>query len=76
MATTPKETSKKKSAATPKRTRKTMSDSAPTKARRTLSHDEIAQHARTLYEMSGYQGGRDVEFWLEAERQLREKKRL
>ena len=30
------------------------------------------ERARQLYEKSGYQSGREVEFWLEAERQLRE----
>ena len=76
MATTPSESPKKKPAATSKRTHKTTPASASTKAKLTPTHDDIAQHARTLFEMSGYQGGRDVEFWLEAERQLREKKKL
>ena len=35
------------------------------------THDEITLRARELYEKSGYPGGRDVAFWLEAERQLR-----
>ena len=39
---------------------------------RTLSHEQIAARAHSLYAQSGYQHGRDVEFWLEAERQLRE----
>ena len=39
---------------------------------RFATHDEIARRARELYEESGYQSGRDVEFWLEAERQLRD----
>ena len=39
---------------------------------RFATHDEIAQRARELYEESGYQSGRDLEFWLEAERQLRD----
>ena len=76
MATTPKDSTQKKSAASSKRTRKTTPESATPRQARTLTHEEISQHARTLYEMSGYQGGRDVEFWLEAERQLREKKKL
>lgn len=37
-----------------------------------LTHDVIAQRAHDLYVQSGYQGHRQVEFWLEAERQLRE----
>jgi hypothetical protein len=39
---------------------------------RTLTHEAIALRAHSLFEESGYQNGRDVEFWLEAERQLRE----
>ena len=34
------------------------------------SHDEIAWLAHELYVQSGFQGGREVEFWLEAERRL------
>ena len=46
---------------------------APVTARpRSLTHEAIALRAHSLYEQSGYQGGREVEFWLEAERQLRE----
>jgi hypothetical protein len=72
MASTMRETPRKKSA-TPKsattatRTRKT------TTARPLLAtHDQIALRAHELYERSGRQPGREVEFWLEAERQLRE----
>jgi len=36
------------------------------------THDEIAFRAHELYVQSGYQGGREVEFWLQAERELRE----
>jgi hypothetical protein len=39
---------------------------------RTLKHEDIAVRAHSLYVQSGYQAGREVEFWLEAERQLRE----
>jgi len=39
---------------------------------RSVTHDEIAARAHSLYAQSGFQHGRDVEFWLEAERQLRE----
>ena len=39
---------------------------------RTLRHEDIAVLAHSLYEQSGYQAGREVEFWLEAERRLRE----
>lgn len=39
---------------------------------RRLSHEQIAVRAHEIYESSGRQHGRDVEFWLEAERQLRE----
>ena len=34
------------------------------------SHDAIAIRAHELYAQSGYRPGREVEFWLEAERQL------
>ncbi len=46
--------------------------SAVTARPRSLTHEAIAVRAHALYEQSGYQGGREVEFWLEAERQLRE----
>jgi len=39
---------------------------------RSITREEIAVRAHSLYAQSGYQHGRDVEFWLEAERQLRE----
>lgn len=51
--------------------RKRTSPSTPT-ATRMPSYDEIALRARSLYEQSGHTPGRDEEFWLEAERQLRE----
>ncbi len=41
---------------------------APTKS-------EIASRAYELYAESGHQPGRDVEFWLEAERQLQRGRR-
>jgi len=51
----------------------TNSTHRPVTARpRSLTHEAIALRAHSLYEESGYQNGRDVEFWLEAERQLRE----
>lgn len=68
MASTMQERLKKKSTATGKRTRKNTTDEMPL-----VPHDEIALRARELYEKSGCQSGRDVEFWLEAERQLRDK---
>lgn len=36
----------------------------------TVTHAQIAARAHELYVKSGRQHGRDVEFWLEAERQL------
>jgi hypothetical protein len=36
----------------------------------TPTHDAIAKRAYELYEGSGRPDGRDVEFWLEAEREL------
>ncbi|MFI5372169.1 MAG: DUF2934 domain-containing protein [Candidatus Eisenbacteria bacterium] len=38
---------------------------------RPLTHETIAKRAFELYAASGYPHGRDVEFWLEAERELR-----
>jgi hypothetical protein len=34
------------------------------------THDEIAFRAHQLYQQAGSEPGREVEFWLEAERQL------
>ena len=67
MASKMREMMKKKSTATAKRTRGNRTDEMHLATR-----DEIALRAHELYEKSGCQGGRDVEFWLEAERQLRE----
>ncbi len=36
------------------------------------THEQIALRAHELYVRSGHQPGRDQEFWLEAERQLKE----
>lgn len=36
----------------------------------TPAHDEIARRAHELYVQSGYQPGRDEEFWLRAESEL------
>ena len=44
--------------------------SAPSR-RQSPTHEEIALRARELFLQSGCQPGRDVEFWLEAEHQLR-----
>lgn len=35
------------------------------------THEAIALRAHELYVQSGFQKGREVEFWLEAERQLK-----
>jgi hypothetical protein len=35
------------------------------------SHEAIALRAHELFVQSGSQGGRELEFWLEAERQLK-----
>lgn len=34
-------------------------------------HQQIAERAYLLYERSGFQHGKDVEHWLEAERQIK-----
>jgi hypothetical protein len=69
MADTLQETMRKRPTAARNRTPKSTTDRmhSPT-------HDEIAQRARELHEKSGHPGGRDLEFWLEAERQLREER--
>lgn len=46
---------------------RTVSSSAP----ESPSHESIALRAHELYEQSGFQGGRELEFWLEAERELK-----
>ena len=38
---------------------------------RAPTHEQIAARAHELYVQSGYQGGREVEFWLVAERELK-----
>lgn len=35
------------------------------------SHELIAQRAYALYEAGGYEQGKEVEHWLEAERQVK-----
>ena len=37
-----------------------------------LSHEQIAERARKLWMERGSPGGRDLEHWLEAEKQLRQ----
>ena len=36
------------------------------------THEQIALRAHELFVQSGYQGEREVEFWLQAERELKE----
>lgn len=50
----------------------TVTAAAATSPTFVLTHEVIAQRAHDLYVQSGFQGHRQVEFWLEAERQLRE----
>ena len=69
MATTMRDTPRRKSPTTAKRGEASGNET------RFPTHDEIALRAHQLYEQSGYQSGRDAEFWLEAERQLREESR-
>jgi Protein of unknown function (DUF2934) len=66
MAHSAQETAKKKSTTTSNGARR-----ATFHETRMPTHGAIAARARELYEKSGYAGGRDLEFWLEAERQLR-----
>ena len=54
-------------ASTTPRTRKAAAAAPPAP-----THEQIAARAHELFLGSGQQPGRDEEFWLEAERQLRE----
>jgi hypothetical protein len=65
MASRMQETPRKKSTTTMMQTR-----SATRNGTRTPTHDAIAVRAYELYEKSGFRNGSDVEFWLEAEREL------
>jgi hypothetical protein len=40
--------------------------------RRDPAHEAIRFHAHELWELNGRPAGRDLEFWLQAERELRE----
>jgi hypothetical protein len=53
------------------------SDGSAASPRSTIPPERIAERAYALYEAAGYEQGREVEHWLEAERQLEaeEKKR-
>ena len=44
---------------------------ATTQQNSVLNHDEIAKVASQLWQQEGRQSGRDQEYWLRAERQLR-----
>ena len=48
---------------------------APKHAPAPPTRDEIAARAHDLYVRSGHQHGREVEFWLEAERQLKDERK-
>ena len=67
MASTMKEIRTRKSTAPAKRARVAVANPV-----RHATKEEIALRAQEIYEKSGCPGGRDLEFWLEAERQLRE----
>ena len=49
---------------------KTVAKTAPT--RRAITTDCIAARAHTLWEQAGRPQGRDVEYWLQAEAQLKQ----
>jgi hypothetical protein len=65
MESTTRTATRKKTATATARAAKPTDDQ-----RRSPTHEEIALSARQLYLHSGCQPGRDMEFWLEAERQL------
>ena len=64
------------------KTRTTTSSAAPrarklaSSALAPLSHHDIAARAHDLYVQSGFEGHREIEFWLEAERQLKKRVKL
>jgi hypothetical protein len=45
-------------------------NSSPISTRNVPLHDEIARRAEDIWNRSGRPSGRDVEFWLQAEREL------
>ena len=47
-----------------------LSSAAPVVTRVQVAHDEISRRAQQLWESAGRPKGRDVEFWLDAEREL------
>jgi hypothetical protein len=49
-----------------------MAKKASTSSNVQPAHDRIAERARQLWMERGSPGGRDLEHWLEAERQLRD----
>ncbi len=81
-ATRKKTTASAPRSAAPRKKKSTASDARPAAATTSSStatavateptHDQIAKRAHELYERSGHQHGRHDEFWLEAERQLRD----
>ena len=66
MKSTRKMTTRTKPLATASRAAEPVAPKLPVPTKR-----EIATRAYELYAHSGHQPGREVEFWLEAERQLR-----
>jgi hypothetical protein len=66
MKSTSKTTSRTKAAATASRAAEPVAPKL-----RMPTRIEIAKRAYEIYAKSGHQPGREVEFWLEAERQLR-----
>lgn len=51
--------------------RKKLHKPAPSQPPREISHDRIAERARAIWQQRGQPEGRDLEHWLEAERELR-----
>ena len=71
--TTAKTTTAKTTTAKPRVRRTSVATAAPSPIMAPVfTHHDIALRAHDLYVQSGYQGHREVEFWLEAERQLRD----
>jgi hypothetical protein len=62
-------TPKPRAAAKPRQAA-TRANKAPLAQVFELNHETIAERAYDLFERSGHPHGRDIEFWLEAEREL------
>jgi len=54
---------------------RTARDPQSIRERRSPSHDDVARRAYDLFQARGAEDGRDMDDWLRAERELRERQR-